>query len=70
MNLVGMDNEYDYEQGDSDDNLEVLEGAEIAEEEGERVNCVIQRVMCSVKVEDRSQKNKFSKLVQYSRSSL
>ena len=61
VNLVGMDNEDNYEHGDSDDESEELEGAEIAEKEGERVNCVIQRVMCSEKVDDRSQRNNIFK---------
>ncbi|KAK0603871.1 hypothetical protein LWI29_009599 [Acer saccharum] len=46
------------EEGNMD---EFLEGADIAKEQGELVNCVIQRVMCSTKLDDISQRNSIFK---------
>ncbi|KAB5511852.1 hypothetical protein DKX38_028880 [Salix brachista] len=52
VNLVdaGMDDEDNYVEEESG-MVELLEGAEVAEEEGEFVNCVVQRVLCSTKGE-------------------
>ena len=38
-----------------------MEGAKVAEEEGEFVNCVVQRVLCSTNVENPSQRNNIFK---------
>ena len=55
VNFVDAEEEEDFEdEGNMD---EFLEGAEIAEEQGEPVNCVIQQVMCATKLEGLSQRN-------------
>ena len=57
---AGMDDEDNYVEEESG-MVELLEGAEVAEEEGEFVNCVVQRVLCSTKVENPSQCNNIFK---------
>ena len=53
------EDEQNFEEGGDKD--EFLEGADIAEEQGEPVNFVIQRVMCSTKLEDSTQRNNIFK---------
>lgn len=57
MNLV----EAELEEKEEQNAEELLEGAEIAEEEGDFVNCVVQHVLCSAKIEDPSQRNNIFK---------
>lgn len=53
MGLATHDDEYSSEEHVVDD----LEGAELAEEVGEHVSCVVQKLLCSPKIES-SKRNK------------
>ncbi|XP_012844444.1 PREDICTED: uncharacterized protein LOC105964483 [Erythranthe guttata] len=45
----GVEEDGEFEQSLEDDNQEDYKRAELAEEEGDRVNCVVQRVLCAAK---------------------